>query len=224
MQELIKRYAVLVVGLYLMTFGVTLSIKVGWGTTPLSTLPLVVSYRLPRVSFGMITFWWNMLLITGQIVLLRRRFQKIQLLQIPLSFLFGAMLNINQALLGGVAPEGMGAKIVWLLAACVVLAFSISLTIRAGVLMNSGEGFVQAAADTFGLSFGGVKVATDVLYVVCGAVLSLLFFGKIQGVGAGTAVCALVTGWLVEGFERILTPVFHRFFTKSATEGERLTK
>lgn len=214
MKELIKRYLVLTAGLYIMTFGVMLSLKAEWGTTPLSTLPLVVSLRLEQFSFGAITFWWNMVLIAGQILILRKRFQKIQLLQIPLSFVFGAMLNCNQALLSGVAPQGAGQKCLWLAAACLVLAFSISLTIRANVLMNSGEALVKAISDRFQIPFGKVKVSTDVGYVALGCVLSFIFFGEIRGIGAGTAACAFLTGWLVEGFERILTPFFQRIFTK----------
>ena len=59
------------------------------GVSPISSVANVMSIRLPQLSLGYWLIIWNCVLILGQILLLRRKFQWIQLLQVPLSFLFG---------------------------------------------------------------------------------------------------------------------------------------
>lgn len=44
----------------------------------------------------------------------------------------------------------------------VFLAFGISLSVIANVVMNSGEAFVKAASDVSGLKFGNVKIGFDI--------------------------------------------------------------
>ncbi len=56
------------------------------GVSPISSVANVMSIRLPQLSLGYWLIIWNCVLILGQILLLRRKFQWIQLLQVPLSF------------------------------------------------------------------------------------------------------------------------------------------
>ena len=67
-----------------------------------------------------------------------------------------------------------------------------------------GEMFVAAAVLFAGKDFGRVKLVFDVTLIVIASALSLLFFRRLQGVGIGTVVSALVVGPLVSLFGRIL--------------------
>ena len=96
-------------------------------------------------------------MVLGQILILRKNFKPIQLLQIPLSFLFGYFTDIGM-----------------LIAALV--GFGISLAVIANVIMNSGEAFVKAIADTLHKNFGNVKIIFDISYVALSVVLSLILF------------------------------------------------
>ena len=58
----------------------------------------------------------------------------------------------------------------------VILGFGVSLSVSANVIMNSGEAFVKAIADTANKNFGNVKIAFDVSCVVLAVILSLLLF------------------------------------------------
>lgn len=55
----------------------------------------VMSYQFPALSLGVWLMIWNGILILGQILLLRSKFQLIQLLQIPISFLFGCFTDFG---------------------------------------------------------------------------------------------------------------------------------
>lgn len=52
--EVVKRYALLLIGLTIMSFGIAFSIKAALGTSPISSLPYVVSLFTP-LSVGTAT-------------------------------------------------------------------------------------------------------------------------------------------------------------------------
>ena len=88
-KDTIQRYALFVIGLFFSALGVAITKKGELGVSPISSAANVMSIRFPQLSLGYWLIIWNCVLILGQILLLRKKFQWIQLLQIPLSFLFG---------------------------------------------------------------------------------------------------------------------------------------
>lgn len=85
-RELGGRYALFIAGLFLSALGIALAKMRGLGVSPISSIANVVSARYTALSLGTCVTLWNCVLIAGEILLLRRRFQLIQLLQIPVSF------------------------------------------------------------------------------------------------------------------------------------------
>ena len=80
-KQVLNNYSILIIGLFIMSFGVALSVRSNLGTTPISCIPYVLSFKFP-LSLGTITILFNTLLIIIQILILRSKFPKIQLLQI----------------------------------------------------------------------------------------------------------------------------------------------
>ncbi|WP_337593160.1 DUF6198 family protein, partial [Ruminococcus sp.] len=74
------------------------------GVSPISSVANVMSIRLRQLSLGYWLIIWNCVLILGQILLLRRKFQWIQLLQVPLSFLFGWFTDFGVWLISFFSP------------------------------------------------------------------------------------------------------------------------
>ncbi len=88
-KELCKRYILFIISLFVAALGVAVTKKGELGVSPISSVANVLSIKFTILSLGNWLIVWNCLMILGQIILLRRKFQWIQLLQIPLSFLFG---------------------------------------------------------------------------------------------------------------------------------------
>ena len=104
-----KRYLLLCVGLAIMAFGVAFSIKGGLGTSPISSLPYVIS-RITPLTVGTATIAMHVMLILLQILLLRRRYQLIQLLQLPVALLFGMLTDAAVSALRSVVPGSYPAQ------------------------------------------------------------------------------------------------------------------
>lgn len=203
--ETAKRYLLCITGLFFAAFGVAFTKHGELGVSPISSVANVLSCKFDMLSLGTWLIIWNCILIIGQIVILRKRFQLIQLLQVPLSFLFGWFTNFGMWAVSFIPVNFYSIRLVMVIIGVVILGFGISLTVIANVIMNSGEAFVKAVSDQIHKEFGNVKIAFDVLCVIMALILSLLFFDfTIVGTREGTIISALLTGMVVKFFTKRL--------------------
>lgn len=204
-KEVAKRYILFIISLFFAALGVAFTKHGELGVSPISSVANVMSIKFPAVSMGTWLIIWNCILIAGQVVILRRSFQLIQLLQVPLSFLFGWFTDLGMIIVSFIPAETYAVRLTMVVVGVVVLGFGISLAVIANVIMNSGEAFVKAVSDKLKKDFGNVKIAFDVFCVVISLVLSLIFFDMtIVGAREGTVIAALFTGVVVKLFRSIL--------------------
>lgn len=197
------RYFWFFVGVLINSFGVAFITKASLGTSPISSVPYVLSFQFP-LTLGQFTFLLNSLFLLLQIALLGRKFPPLQLLQLAATAVFSGFLDVSMALLSWLQPAGLAEKLVSLLAGCAVLALGIAIEVAPDILVVPGEGIVRAIALVSGKKFGSVKVAFDVALVLIAVALSLLFFHRLRGMGAGTVISALLVGRLVNLYNRRL--------------------
>ncbi|MBP3487962.1 MAG: YitT family protein [Roseburia sp.] len=199
--EIAKRYVLLIISLFFAALGVAFAKHGELGVSPISSVANVMSCKFSSLSLGTWLIIWNCVLIAGQIFILRKKFRLIQLLQIPLSFLFGAFTDLGMWIVSFIPADSYPVRMIMVVSGIVVLGFGISLSVIANVIMNSGEAFVKAVSDTIHKEFGNVKIAFDVLCVVISLVLSLIFFDfTVVGTREGTILSALLTGVVVKIF------------------------
>ena len=199
----LPRYLWFLAGVLINSFGVALITRAALGTSPISSLPYVLSFRFP-VTLGQFTFAMNLFFILGQVLLLRRDFQPIQLLQVAVNAVFSAFIDVSMGLLSWLEISSLPMAVLVLVLGCAVLAFGISVEVAPRVLMVPGEGIVQAIATVTGWRFGNVKTAFDATLVSTALLLSLLFFHRLQGLGIGTIFSALAVGRFVDLYNRRL--------------------
>lgn len=204
-KELVKRYAVFIVSLFVMAIGVAMTKKAELGVSPISSVASVMSIQFTSLSIGNWLIIWNCVLILGQILFLRKKFQPVQLMQIPLSFLFGYFTDFGMWLMSFFDTDTYAVKMIFVIVGTVILGFGVALSVIANVVMNSGEAFVKAVSDVTHKDFGNLKIGFDVSCVVVSVVLSLIFFKmKIVGTREGTIIAALTTGILVKLFSKLI--------------------
>lgn len=214
-KETAKRYILFIICLFFMGLGVALTKHGELGVSPISSVANVVSLKFTFLSFGTWLTISNCVLLLGQILILRRNFKPIQLLQIPLSFLFGFFTDFGMYLASFIPNDIYIVKLLLVISGIVVLGFGITLGVIADVILNSGEAFVKALADTLKKDFGNTKIAFDVCWVVLSLILSLIFFdGKIVGAREGTILSALLVGVVVKLFRPLLQKPLTKILTK----------
>lgn len=208
-QEIIIRTFFCILGLFIAGIGVAVTKKGELGVSPISSVANVLSLKYTDLSLGNWLIIWNCVLILGQIVVLRKKFQIFQLLQIPMSFLFGYFTDFGMWIISSIEVDTYIMRLGMVLLGTVILGFGISISVIANLILNSGEAFVKALSDTTHIEFGNLKVGFDITCVVLAIFLSLIFFDfKIVGTREGTIIAALLTGFVIKFFtKRIRKPL-----------------
>ncbi len=199
----LKRYLIFLVGLFINALGVSLVTKASLGTSPISSIPYVLSLNFP-LTLGNFTILFSIFLIVLQILILRKNFKMENILQIPVSIAFGYFIDLTMYMFFWVNPEHYIVKVIALLAGCIVLGFGVYLEVVADVVMLPGESFVRAIVQTWNTNFGTTKVLFDSSMTIIAGALSVAFFGKLNGVREGTIVAALLVGFIARLFGKHL--------------------
>lgn len=208
-KEICKRYGLFVLSLWFSALGIAFTKCGSLGVSPVSSVANVLSLRFTALSMGDWLILWSVLLILGQIAVLRRRYQLIQLLQLPMAFLFGWFTDVGMLIAGLVPVNNYPMQLVMVVLGIVILGFGVALSVIANVMFNAGEGFVKALSDVTEKNFGDVKIAFDIFSVSLSVVLSLILFGgKVVGLREGTLIASICTGLAVKFFtKRLKTPL-----------------
>lgn len=191
--HLLKRYLIFLAGLFVNSLGVSFVTKASLGTSPISSIPYTLSLGFTP-TLGQFTIVFSVLLILMQIAILGKNFQKHQLLQIPVSILFGYFIDFTMIILRGLTPSTYVWQLLSLLCGCLILGFGVYIEVLADVVMLPGEAFVKAVSSRFHKEFGTVKVIFDGSMALGAALISILLFHDIKGVREGTIIAALIVG------------------------------
>lgn len=222
------QHTLLLVSLFVMTFGVALCVRSMLGSSVISTLPYVFETAgkrfdaIPSLTIGQYTYIMNAVLVLGQILVLRRQFEPVQLFQLLVGFVFGSLIDVNMLLTTWVVPTSLLTKALVQIAGCTVLGLGISIEVRCGSVTMPGEGFPVAICKVSNVPFHKAKIAVDVSLVVLAVIFSFVFFGAWQWyiVGIGTLFAMVYVGTVVRmaskhlgWFDRLLAyqPGFRRY-------------
>lgn len=197
------RCIVLCVSLAIMALGVAFSIKSNLGTSPISSLPYVISLFAP-LSVGTATIIMHCILVSLQIMILRKKYQPFQLLQLPVAFLFGYLTDFSLWLLHGITCHSYWQQWILCVIGIALIALGVSLEVLSKVVTLAGEGLILAICQAAPIKFSSMKVAFDVTLVVSACVLSFVFLHSLQGVREGTVAAAIFVGLLVKQFNKPL--------------------
>lgn len=203
---ILERWIIFFVGIIFQSIGIALVVKSTLGTSPISTVPYVFSISFP-LTFGQATFIINMIFLIAQIFLLKDKFSRLQLLQVPVTFVFAAFIDVAMWILESLMPELYGYKLFILLLGVSFVSLGVALQVIANVLMLAGEALVTAISIVTKLEFGNIKTFFDCSLVATAAIWSYIDIGTVEGIREGTLISALITGtisrFLIKYFSRV---------------------
>ena len=196
--EALRRFAIFTTGVLVCAVGIAFITRAGLGTSPISSLPFVLSLITP-VSMGVYTLAFNLFFLLCEGLLIGK-FTVAQALQVPVTVLFSLCVDGALALI----PSQYGGpwlhSAVFLIIGCTVMSLGVYLEVLADIIMLPGEAFVRALSKRLGKGFGNVKVCFDSCLTIIAAAVALWAFGHLNGVGIGTVCSALAVGQLVKAW------------------------
>lgn len=217
----------LLISLYIMTFGVALCVRSCLGSSVISSIPMVMSLAgeaelAPQWSIGTYTYIMNCMLVGLQILILRKSFEVVQLLQLVIGFLFGFMLDINMSLTDIIDYNSYPVQTVAQFVGATVMAAGIAMEVHCGSVTMPGEGITIAISQISQKAFAKCKIIVDCALVASAVAIGFVFFGSWQWtiIGPGTLFAMIYVGWVVKllgkqmgWFDRLLDyrPGFRRY-------------
>ena len=91
------RFLVYIVGLFIMTLGISLSVKSNLGVSPVSSIPYTITC-ITGLEMGKATILFHIVLVVMQILILRKAFQMKNLLQVVVGVIFGYFTTFSNYL------------------------------------------------------------------------------------------------------------------------------
>nr|MDD6334961.1 DUF6198 family protein [bacterium] len=216
-KEAFKRYMLLVLGVFFIGLGIAFAKRSNLGISPVSSVANVLSLKFDFFTMGTWLMLWNCLIIVAEVLILKRNFKPIQLLQFPISFLLGFFTDIGVWMVSFLPANAYPVRILMVLVGVIVLGFGITLTVISNTVMNVGEAFVDVLAKALHKSFGNIKVIFDISCVALSILLSLMLFDfSIVGTREGTVITACCTGFVVKWFTKHLQAPIERLLKGGA--------
>lgn len=198
-RELLKRYLIFFIGLFIVSLGVSFVTKASLGTSPISSIPYVLSLAF-KPTIGQFTIAFSFLLVILQVILLGKQFKVLSLLQLPVSVVFGYFIDFTMLPLDKMNPQLYILKIASLLMGCVIMGFGVYLEVLADVIMLPGEAFVKAVTIRFKTDFGITKSCFDAAMVISAGIISFVLMHKLNGVREGSIIAAVMIGLIARTF------------------------
>ena len=196
------RLVIYFAGLWIVSLGIVLCKKCGFGISPISCVPFVLESVVP-LSFGTLTMIFHLVNILIQAVLKKGIDIKL-VLQVPVAVLFGWVIDLLQKLIV-ITPDMIALRVLALVFSVFFTALGMLFMVSMNLVQNPQDGTVKMLSIRCRREFGTVKIAYDVVCVAAAAVLGLIFLGKLSGIGIATIASALFVGrtvsWLRGGIK-----------------------
>ena len=207
--QFILRILIYCLALLIIAFGVAISVNSNLGVSPVNSLPYVVSQIIgvPMGTCVTVIFCFYILL---QVLILRKDFQLIQLLQIVFSTIFGYFVDFAKWVVGDFAIPTYFGQLAMLAISIVLIALGVLLYMDVQLVPLPMEGLSSSIAKKLKKPFPTMKTIVDCVVVGVGVVLSLVFLGKLDGIREGTIITAIVTGKVIAILKKWITPFINR--------------
>lgn len=199
----IKKAVLLILGLFLISYAIALSIRCNLGTTAISTIPYELSFIVP-ISVGSLTIIFQTSLLIMQRLLLKSSFPKVQYLQFVVALIFGNFINFSLTLTVADIPHTPLQKWILCIISCFIMALGLLVEINSKSIILPADGLIIALSHIKDKEFGKIKTKFDVICVLIAASLSIICFGSLKSVGLGTIFAAVVVGYIMRFYRKII--------------------
>ena len=148
------------------------------------------------IEMGKATIIFHAMLVLIQIVILRKNFKPINLLQIVVGVVFGYFTTFCNYLATFLpSTDNIVVRIVLMLVSTIFIAGGIFFYLPANLIPLAGEGVMQAVSDVTKIEFSKVKIGFDCSMVIISVITCLICIHSLGSVGVGTVIAAFLVGF-----------------------------
>lgn len=191
-------------GLFIMTIGISLSVKSDLGVSPVSAIPYTMTV-VWGIEMGKATIIFHTGLVLIQILLLRSRFQLRNVLQIIVGVIFGYFTTFCNFMVSFLpTPHIIVIRLSMMVVSVILIAMGIFFYVPADIMPLASEGIMLVIAEMTHFAFSRVKISFDVLMVIISLTICLISIHQLGSVGIGTVIAAFCVGLVLGIIVRLL--------------------
>ncbi|MCL2392234.1 MAG: DUF6198 family protein [Oscillospiraceae bacterium] len=197
-----KRIALYILGLIVMSFGIAMAIRAEIGVPPGGAIA-VAAYMFVPLTIGQCSALFNTLCVIIQVIITRRPTLK-HLLQLPLAYVFGLMLDFFYDRLD-LSLISFWHALFFLVLGVIIFSFGIRAIVGANIVLAPPDGLARTVGNMFGWPMSKSKLIFDIVVTIIAALITLIIGGNaFLVVGIGTVICAIFTGPLIGLYTKLL--------------------
>lgn len=191
----VKQVSSYIVGLLILTLGISLSIYAGLGVSPVSSLAYALTLST-HISIGTTTILTNVAFILIQWILSKQFKLRAYSLQLIVAFLFGFFTDFTFWLvhLFLPTPPNLVISCLYLVLSLFVVALGLFLYLNARLPMMPYDALTYVISKTFNMEFSYAKITSDLLNVVVATIFCLITLQNFGSIGIGTFIAAFFIG------------------------------
>ncbi len=198
------RVIIYLLGVFLMSLGVSLSIHADLGVSPVSSLAYAISL-VTGFTVGTITILTHFIYIGLQILISKKIDMKDVLIQLLIAFLFGFFIDTSLFLVRKFIPVPATLLLRWfyLFISLVVVAFGLTGYTNMKFTLMPYDELTHVISSHYQISYGRARVIGDSSNVILALAIGFIFLSSWGSVGLGTIVAALMVGRMINILLRI---------------------
>ena len=205
----IIKYVCLAAGIYIMTLGGTLAMTGAIGVCPLDAA-IITGASVTGLSIGSFNIIVNLVFFFAQIAILKKEYQPLQLLQFPISFLFGWFVDFNlNYIWASVSADIYIVSILFVVLGMAVEAVGINIVLQADVVMTPVDGFYYVLSKKLGKSIGTMRLALDGVLLVLN-LAAILAVSHVWTIREGSVIAFFVLGPCIDLFRKPVAKIMSR--------------
>ena len=210
-QITVRALAVYLLGIWILALGVVITVISNLGVGAGAIVPYVFSVVF-HTDQGLMTIAVNWLFVLAQIVLLGKHFRLRLFLQLPLAGVYGLCITFWTRVLAFISVHSYWQQLILLLCGIVIAALGLSIYLLVEIVALPPESLLRAIEFRIKyIPFGKMKRCYDLSCVALASITSWFFLQRFAGIGEGTVLSALLTGMLLDTFQRKVGNAIHQF-------------
>ena len=174
------------------SFGVVLMLYSGAGISAISSVPYAFSEVIPKVSLGTWTYIFQGLLVLS-LMILRKMFVPQYLFSFVVGFIFSELLDVHKMWID-ILPTDLDWCVLYFVVSYFLLCIGIALSNRCKLPIIPTDLFPRELSEIINVSYSKVKIIFDVTCLTVTAGMTLIFLGRLDGLGIGTVLAAFTMG------------------------------
>lgn len=188
----IKKYLIIVLGFIIVGVGFAFTLKANVGVGAWDALSASLN-SLTGIEVGTLGMILNIGCVCGQIIILKKEFKVIQLLQIPLSILLGMVINFVLYDILVFSFDSYVGGIVMYIVSTEICVIGVALIMVLDEVTFALEGFCDALTKVIPFQFPVVRQFADITSF--GVIVVLTLFTQIPwSIGVGTIIGMIIFG------------------------------